>query len=81
MAEREPFEFGTPKLYVRHVPESQADSPDAAHDTADPFTGFIDVGVTVNGVDIPLTREKAGWIGKRLAQAKASSETGKSSGS
>lgn len=66
--------FGTPKLYINHEPESstEVDGNGAKYQAALP--GFLEIGVEVDGVQIPLTRRKAGALLPAFDEAKAKSK-------
>jgi hypothetical protein len=58
----EPHTFKVGKIEARHVPEPDATFDPSAHDVAEPVTGFVDIGVTVDGVFVPLLRRKASGL-------------------
>jgi hypothetical protein len=58
-------------LYAVHVPEPDETYDPAAHDDPEHVTGFVDIGVTVNGVYVTLLRRKASGLFADIARAKA----------
>jgi hypothetical protein len=58
-------------LYAVHVPEPDETYDPAAHDSPEHTTGFVDIGVTVNGVYVTLLRRKASGLFADIARAKA----------
>jgi hypothetical protein len=58
-------------LYAVHVPEPDETYDPAAHDSPEHTTGFVDIGVTVNGVYVTLLRRKASGLFSDIARAKA----------
>lgn len=72
MSERK---FGTPKLYVSHEPESstEVDANGAKYQAVLP--GFLEIGVEVDGVRIPLSRRKAGALLPAIDEAKGKSKS------
>jgi hypothetical protein len=58
-------------LYAVHVPEPDETYDPAAHDSPEHTTGFVDIGVTVNGVYVTLLRRKASGLFADIARAEA----------
>ena len=69
----EPHTFKSVKLEARHVPEPEETFDLAAHDVADPVTGFVDIGAVVDGVFVILARRKAAGLFADIERAKSSS--------
>jgi hypothetical protein len=67
----DPLTFSVGSLEARHVPEPDETYDPAAYDRADHVTGFIDIGVTVDGVFVILTRRKAPGLVADIALKKA----------
>jgi hypothetical protein len=75
MAEQD---LGTPKLEVRHVPDSSMEQgPDGNRQRVD-LPGKYQVGVVVKGAFVPLTEIGAARLHKHIDQAEQSSKSGKS---
>jgi len=57
-------------LEVRHVPEPDETYDPAAYDNPNHVTGFVDIGVTVDGVFVILARRKAAGLFADIERAK-----------
>lgn len=78
MSERK---FSTPKLYVDHEPDSsnETDANGVKYSAALP--GFLEIGVVIDGVKVPLTRRKAGALLPAFDEAKAQAKASESEAS
>ncbi len=67
-------ELKTPKLYAEHQPETHRTlNPDHTVTEVE-LPGFVEVGVVLNGVRLPLHRLKAGKLLQRLAEHDGTAE-------
>jgi hypothetical protein len=57
-------------LEARHVPEPDETYDPSAYDDPNHITGFVDVGVEVNGVFVVLERLNASELFDRIERAK-----------
>jgi hypothetical protein len=57
-------------LSARHVPEPDETYDPAAYDDPNHVTGFIDIGVELNGVFVVITRRKAAGLVADMERAK-----------
>jgi hypothetical protein len=71
----EPQSLNIGSLEVRHVPEPDETYDPAAYDDPNHVTGFIDIGVEVNGVFVVLVRRKAAGL---VADIERAQQTGPS---
>lgn len=68
------------KLHGRHVPEEWDGRGDNPYDTAEPTTGFYEIGVEIDGAFVPLSRIKAGKVFDAIELAKSQAKSAKPSG-
>jgi hypothetical protein len=66
--------FGTPSLYVEHVPDVGPTSEHPRPDSVERGAGTIEVGVEVDGARIVLARKKAGGVFDDIERAKQSTQ-------
>lgn len=72
--------FGTPKLYIEHEGEHSTEVDGNGQKYQAALPGFLEIGVEVDGVRIPLTRRKAGALLPAFDEAKGGSASASSSG-
>lgn len=68
-------------LHGRHVPEHPDSIDPAAYDVDDPVTGFYEIGVEIDGVFVPLLREKASKVLHIVAHGQKMREKSAAAGS
>lgn len=68
-------------LAAKHVPDPGGGPFDtiqqaiaAGHDTLNPITGTVQIGIVVDGAFVPFYSEKASLVNARIKQAKANAE-------
>lgn len=67
--------FSAPKLYIDHEPDSHFEVDGDGVKQHSELPGFLELGVEVNGVKIPLHRLKAGTLLQQFDAAAAKSDT------
>lgn len=63
--------FKTVKLYAEHKPEPAPDKHYENGLLVDELPGFVEVGVELNGVRVPLNTLKAGYVARQFKRAGA----------
>ena len=65
--------FDNVKLYLKHFPDPGPDPTHPRPDTVEQGAGILQVGVNVNGVEIPLVDVKASDYVQRIEDAQKTS--------
>jgi hypothetical protein len=65
-------------VVARHVPDEWDGKGDYPHDVAEPVTGFVDIGVLVEGVFVPIARRKAAGLFADIARTKKAAQESES---
>lgn len=63
--------FSTPSFYVDHEPDYSLEDDGNGGKARIELPGFVEIGVEVDGVKVPLKRLKGGLILPRIDAAKA----------
>ena len=66
--------FGTPTLYLEHVPDYSVEDDGSGGKMSVELPGFVYFGVTVNGAKIPLGRKATAGLLADIARVKAKAD-------
>lgn len=71
-------DFSIGELYIDHEPDYTSEKDQNDQSVVTELPGFVEIGIVIDGVKVPLTRRKAGSllpaIDKAKADAKAAAE-------